>query len=73
MNPFNSLDNLKNQFTSVTFCRNTGVYNVRNGVVIELPVDISINGFSSSLIGGGLLLSTLLSVMLSISLLTNEV
>ena len=27
---FHSLDNLKNHFGSVAFCRNSGVYNVRN-------------------------------------------
>ena len=27
------------------FFRNSGVYNVRNGAVKELPVDVSINGF----------------------------
>ena len=34
--PFHSLDNLKNHFASVAFCRNSGVYNVQNGAVIEL-------------------------------------
>ena len=37
--------------------------------MIELPVVVSINWFPR---GGGRLLSTLLSVMLSIALLTNE-
>ena len=46
MDPFPSLDNLKNQFTSIAFCRNSKVYNVRNGAVIELPIIVSINGFS---------------------------
>ena len=45
MDLFHSLDNLKSQLASVAFCRNTGVYNVRNGAVIELPVVVSINGF----------------------------
>ena len=46
MDLLHRLDNLKSQLASVAFCRNTGVYNVRNGVVIELPVVISMNGFS---------------------------
>ena len=45
MDLFHSLNNLKSQLASVDFCRNTGVYNVGNGVVIEFPVVISINGF----------------------------
>ena len=39
---FHSLDNLKNHFASVTFCRNSGVYNVQNGAVIELSFVISV-------------------------------
>ena len=42
MDPFHSLDNLKNQLASIAFCMNSGVYNVRNGAVIELPVVVSI-------------------------------
>ena len=38
---FHSLDN----FASVAFCRNSGVYNVRNGAVIELSFVVSIIGF----------------------------
>ena len=45
MDLFHSLDNLKGQLASVAFCRNTGVYNVWSGAVIELPVDVFINGF----------------------------
>ena len=45
MDLFDSLDNLKSQLASVAFSRNTGVYNVQNGAMIELPVDVSINGF----------------------------
>ena len=45
MDPFHSLDNLKNLFASIAFCRNSEVYNVRNEGVIELPVDVSIKGF----------------------------
>ena len=45
MDLFQSLENLKSQLASVAFCRNTGVYNVRSGDVIELPVDVSINVF----------------------------
>ena len=43
------LDKLKNQLASVAFCRNTGVYNVRNGTVIsssekdEMNVQPSLN------------------------------
>ena len=36
VDPFHSLDILKNNFASVDFCRNSGVYNVQNGAVIEL-------------------------------------
>ena len=61
-----SIDNLKNHFSSDAFCRNSGVHNVRNGAVIEKMV-------SSSLMDGGRLLSTLLSFMLYIAVLTNEV
>ena len=41
--------------------------------MIELPVVVSINELPSSLISGGRLLSTLLSVMLYIAVLTNKV
>ena len=34
VDPFHSLDNLKNHFASVDFCRNSGVYNVQNGALI---------------------------------------
>ena len=61
---FHSLDNLKNHFTSIAFFV---------GAVIELSFVVSIKGFSSSLMGGGRLLSTLLSFMFSIAVLTNEV
>ena len=40
---FHSLDN---QLASVAFCMNTGVYNVQKGAAIELPIVVSINGFS---------------------------
>ena len=45
VDPFHSLDNLNNHFFSVTFYRNSGVYNVRNGAVIELSFVVSIKGF----------------------------
>ena len=46
MEPFHSLDNLKNQYASIVFCRNSAVCNDRNGaVIIELPVVVSIKGF----------------------------
>ena len=32
MDPFHSLDILKNHFASVVFCRNSGVYNVQNSL-----------------------------------------
>ena len=38
MDPFYRLDNLKNQFSSIALCRNSEVYNVRNGAVIALSV-----------------------------------
>ena len=39
---FHSLDNLKNHFASIAFCRNTLVCNIRNGAVIELSFVASI-------------------------------
>ena len=45
VDPFHSLDILKNHFASVTFCRNSGVYNVQNGAVIELSFVVSVKGF----------------------------
>ena len=45
VDPFHSLDNLKNHFASVAFCRNSGVYNVQNGAVIELSFVVSVKGF----------------------------
>ena len=63
LQPFHSLHNLKNQFSSVAFCRNSEAYNVSNGTVLELPIVI--------LLGGGQFFSTLLSVMLSIAVLIN--
>ena len=44
MDPFHSLDILKNHFVSVAFCRNSGVYNERNGAVIELSFVVSVKG-----------------------------
>ena len=35
VDPFHSLDNLKNHFASIAFCMNSAVHNVRNGAVIE--------------------------------------
>ena len=37
VDPFHSMENLKNHFASIAFCRNSAVYDVRNGAVIELP------------------------------------
>ena len=52
MDQFQILYNLKNMFVSITFGRNSAVYNsLRNGAVIELPVVVSIKKVSSSLIG----------------------
>ena len=73
VDPFHSLDNLKNHFASVAFCRNSGVYNVQNGAVIELFFVVLVKRVSSSLMDGGRLLSTLLSFMLPNAVLTNEV
>ena len=70
---FHSLDNLKNHLASVTFCSNSGDYNVQNGAVIELSFVVSIKRVSSSLMDGVRLLSTLLSFMLPIAVFTNEV
>ena len=44
VDPFHSLDILKNHFASVVFCRNSGVYNVQNGAVIELSFVVSVKG-----------------------------
>ena len=63
MDPFHNLDH--NQSASLVLCRSLEACNVQNGAVIDLPVVV--------LIGGGRLFSTLLSVMLSIAVLTNEV
>ena len=72
MDPFHSLDILKNHFASVAFCRNSGVYNVQNGAV-RVVICRLCKRVSSSLMDGGRLLSTLLSFMLPIAVLTNEV
>ena len=45
VDPFHSLDNLKNHFALIAFCRNSVVYNVRNGAVIELSFVVSVKGF----------------------------
>ena len=45
VDPFHSLDYLKNHFASIAFCRNSVVYNVWNGAVIELSFVISIKVF----------------------------
>ena len=73
MDPFHSLDILKNHFSSVALCMNSGVYNVQNGAVIEWSFVVSVKRVSSSLMDGGRMLSTLLSFMLPIAVLTNEV
>ena len=44
VDPFHNLDILKNHFASVAFCRNSGVYNVQNGAVIELSFVVSVKG-----------------------------
>ena len=38
VDPFHSLDILKNHFASVAFCRNSGDYNVQNGAVYSCPL-----------------------------------
>ena len=45
MDLFHILHNLKIQLGSVAFCRNTRVCNIQNRDVIELPIDVLINGF----------------------------
>ena len=45
VDPFHRLDNLKNHFAPIAFYRNSAVYNVRNGAVIELSFVVSIKGF----------------------------
>ena len=45
VDPFHSLDKLKNHFVSIAFCRYLAVDNVRNGALIELSVVDSIKGF----------------------------
>ena len=42
MDLFHSLDNLKSQLASIACSRNTGVYNVQAGAVIESPVVVLI-------------------------------
>ena len=44
VDPFHSLDNMKNHFATIAFCRNSVVYKVRNGAVIELSFVVSIRG-----------------------------
>ena len=44
VDPFHSLDILKNHYALVAFCRNSGVYNVQNGGVIELSFVVSVIG-----------------------------
>ena len=46
VDPFHSLDNLKNHFASIAFCMNTGVYKGRNGAVIVLSFVVSIKRFT---------------------------
>ena len=71
MDPFHSLDNLKSQFAAVAICRNSEVCPERScDRVARCRLDRKV---SSLLIGGGRLFSTLLSAMLSIAVLTNEV
>ena len=68
------LDNLKNHFASIAFYWNSAVYNVRNGAVTDRVVLYRLDKrVSSSMMGEGRLFSTLLSFMLSIAVLTNEV
>ena len=45
VDPFHSPDYLKNHFASIACCRNTVVYYVRNGAVIELSFVVAIRGF----------------------------
>ena len=45
VDPFHSLDNLKNPFASIAFCTNSAGHNVRNGAVKELSFVVSIKGF----------------------------
>ena len=42
VDPFHSLDILKNHVASVAFCMNSVVYNVQNGAVIELSFVVSV-------------------------------
>ena len=67
------LDILKNHLASVAFCRNSGVYNVQNGPVIRVVLCCLCKRVSLSLMDGGRMLSTLLSFMLPIAVLPNEV
>ena len=72
MDLFHNLNNLKNLSASVDFCKCSRVYSGRNVAVTEWPVVVSTCLVSSSLIDGGRFFNTLLSVMLSIAVLTNE-
>ena len=72
VDPFHSLDILKNHFASVTFCRNSGVDNIQNGCDRVILRRLC-KRVSSSLMDGGRMLSNLLFFMLPIAVLTNEV
>ena len=70
VDPFHSLDNFKNHFASIVFCRNSAVYNERScDTVARCRLDKKV---SLSLIDGCRLLSTLLFFILYIAVLTNE-
>ena len=45
VDPFHSLDNLRNHFASIAFSMNSAVYTVQNGAMIELSFVVSIKGF----------------------------
>ena len=71
MDSFHSLDNLKNHFASIAFCRNSASLQCPErscDKVVHCRLDKRV---SLSLMGGGRLWSTLLSFMLSIAVLTN--
>ena len=66
--PFHILNNLKNQSASVSLCISARACSGQSGAVIAWHVVVS-----SSLISGCRLFNTILPVMLSIAVLTNEV
>ena len=73
VDPCHSLDNLKNHFASIAFCMNSVSLQCPERSCDRVVLCRLDKRVFSSLLGGGRLLSTLLSFMLSFAVLTNEV